>query len=314
MAGASAPAEERSRRRAARVSLTFKKTVHMNKKGEPGKKVQRRAKSAEKRAARAGLIGAVTMAARRRPCEYSRKPRPRATHRPCNGGREWSSGASDGLCSRATGSEFQFQQFRQGEGAAPAHPLHAGAAGRRAARHLHPDARHRSERACPAAHPAAGRRSRHVQHAVRRRRAAHGDLRARHHALHLGLDHHAADEDGVSGAGSAEEGRRGRPQDAQPVHALRHRRPGGVAGLRHRHRTRALGRRRYRSGVVLPHFGGDYADRRHDPADVAGRADHQPRRRQRHFAHHLRGHRCALSHFDHAALRVGPHRRHRSAG
>ncbi len=35
------------------VTTTFKKTVYMNKKGEPGKKAQRRAKSAEKKAARA---------------------------------------------------------------------------------------------------------------------------------------------------------------------------------------------------------------------------------------------------------------------
>ncbi len=34
------------------VTTTFKKPVRMNKKGEPGKKAQRRAKSAEKRAAR----------------------------------------------------------------------------------------------------------------------------------------------------------------------------------------------------------------------------------------------------------------------
>jgi large subunit ribosomal protein L15 len=36
------------------VVLTFRKPVHMNKKGEPGKKAQRRAKSAEKRAGRGG--------------------------------------------------------------------------------------------------------------------------------------------------------------------------------------------------------------------------------------------------------------------
>ena len=67
-----------------------------------------------------------------------------------------------------------------------------------------------SELCAPADQPAAGRRARHLQHAVGRRGAAHGDLRARHHALHLGLDHHSADDDGVSRAGSAEERRRGR--------------------------------------------------------------------------------------------------------
>ena len=47
----------------------------------------------------------------------------------------------------------------------------------------------------------AGRRhSRHVQHVRRRRHRPHGDLRARHHAVHLGLDHHPADDDGVADA------------------------------------------------------------------------------------------------------------------
>ena len=34
----------------------------------------------------------------------------------------------------------------------------------------------------------------HVQHVRRRRRRAHGDLRAQHHAVHLRIDHHAADD------------------------------------------------------------------------------------------------------------------------
>ena len=54
------------------------------------------------------------------------------------------------------------------------------------------------------------RHPRHVQHVLRRRRRAHGDLRAQHHALHLGLDHHAAADLGRPAARGAEEGRRGR--------------------------------------------------------------------------------------------------------
>ena len=42
------------------------------------------------------------------------------------------------------------------------------------------------------------RHSRHVQHVRRRRHPPHGDLRAEHHAVHLGLDHHPADDDGVA--------------------------------------------------------------------------------------------------------------------
>ena len=62
----------------------------------------------------------------------------------------------------------------------------------------------------------------HVQHVRRRRRRAHGDLRAQHHAVHLGLDHRAADDGGRRRPRAAEEGRRAGPQDHQPVHPLRH--------------------------------------------------------------------------------------------
>ena len=48
------------------------------------------------------------------------------------------------------------------------------------------------------------------------------------------------------------------------------------------------------SRPVLPHRRGHHPDRRHHAADVDRRADHQPRRRQRHFAHHLRRHRGAF--------------------
>jgi len=54
VAGASAPAVAAVEKAGGSVTTTFKKKVYMNKKGEPGKKAQRRAKSAEKRAARAG--------------------------------------------------------------------------------------------------------------------------------------------------------------------------------------------------------------------------------------------------------------------
>ena len=48
----------------------------------------------------------------------------------------------------------------------------------------------------PADPAAAGRPARRLQSPGRRRHRAHGDLRARHHALHLLLDHHPADDDG----------------------------------------------------------------------------------------------------------------------
>ncbi len=54
VAGASASAVEAVKKAGGSVVTTFKKKVNMNKKGEPGKKAQRRVKSAEKRAARGG--------------------------------------------------------------------------------------------------------------------------------------------------------------------------------------------------------------------------------------------------------------------
>lgn len=52
VAGASSGAVEQIKKAGGSAMLTFKKPVRMNRKGEPGKKAQRRAKAAEKRAAR----------------------------------------------------------------------------------------------------------------------------------------------------------------------------------------------------------------------------------------------------------------------
>jgi large subunit ribosomal protein L15 len=52
VAGASKGAIAAVEKAGGSVTTTFKKTVYMNKKGAPGKKAERRAKSAEKRAAR----------------------------------------------------------------------------------------------------------------------------------------------------------------------------------------------------------------------------------------------------------------------
>jgi large subunit ribosomal protein L15 len=52
VAGATRTAVEQVKNAGGSVTITFKKPVRTNKKGEPGKKAQRRAKSAEKRAAR----------------------------------------------------------------------------------------------------------------------------------------------------------------------------------------------------------------------------------------------------------------------
>ncbi len=62
------------------------------------------------------------------------------------------------------------------------------------------------------------------------------------------------------------------------------------------------------AGLVLPHLRHHHADRRHHPSDVDRRTDHQPRRRQRHLADHLRRHRRPLSADDRPASSNGPHR------
>jgi large subunit ribosomal protein L15 len=54
VAGASASARQAVERAGGTLTTTFQKANYMNKKGEPGKRKQRRAKAAEKRAARAG--------------------------------------------------------------------------------------------------------------------------------------------------------------------------------------------------------------------------------------------------------------------
>ena len=54
VAGASKSAVAAVEKAGGSVTVTFKKKAYMNKKGGPGKRVQRRTKAAEKRAARAG--------------------------------------------------------------------------------------------------------------------------------------------------------------------------------------------------------------------------------------------------------------------
>ena len=100
---------------------------------------------------------------------------------------------------------------------------------------------------------------------------------------------------GGADARGPEEGGRAGPQADQPVHPLPDRGAGRVPGLRHRHRPRGLAQRAgavvHRSRLVLPHHDRDHAGRRHHVPDVARRADHGARRRQRHLADHLRRHR-----------------------
>jgi large subunit ribosomal protein L15 len=59
VAGASAGARAAIEKAGGTITAVFKKRVNVNRKGEPGKRVQRRQKSAEKRSARAAQPGAT---------------------------------------------------------------------------------------------------------------------------------------------------------------------------------------------------------------------------------------------------------------
>ena len=121
--------------------------------------------------------------------------------------------------------------------------LPAGRARRLPHRRAHPGAGHRPERArasCSSSQQ--GGILEHVQHVLGRRAVALHDLRAGHHAVHLGVDHHAADDGRVAAARGAEEGRRVGPPQDHAVHALRHAGPRAVPGARHRDRARSRSR------------------------------------------------------------------------
>ena len=170
------------------------------------------------------------------------------------------------------------------------------------ARRPHPGARHRRRRAQDAQGAGRERRRARVPPAVLRRRdhPVRG-VRARDHAVHHGVDHHADPRGGDPQARAVAAAGRGRPAQDHPVDPLPH---GG-----HRHhavdrphvplpqRRRRLHRRqphqhrpvrrqvqlpgRVLLVVLTPH-------RRHRPAHVDGRAHHPARHRQRHVAADLR--------------------------
>ena len=101
--------------------------------------------------------------------------------------------ADHGIGSRTARLEHQLRRHRQGRGPEEADLVHARSAARVPPRHLHPAARHRHRSAAGRAFKqASGRRARPLQHVLGRGRRAHGDLRAEHHAVHLGLDHRPA--------------------------------------------------------------------------------------------------------------------------
>jgi hypothetical protein len=149
---------------------------------------------------------------------------------------------------------------------------------------------------------AAGHRRR-PEHVHRRRDQPDGHLRARHHALHLGLDHRAALTAMVPLEQLKKEGEQGRKKINQYT------RYGTVLLATFQAYGLAVsleaGGSRDRSGLVLPRLDRHHAGRRHDVPDVAGRADHRARRRQRHLADHLRRHHRRASGRACPVLRTG---------
>ena len=106
---------------------------------------------------------------------------------------------------------------------------------------------------------AAGRHPGPVQHVLGRRPVALLDLRARHHALHLGVDHHAVVHGVVPTLEALKkEGESGRRKITQYTRYAT-RRPGALPVAGHRHRARIAGcRPGHRAGHCLPpHLGGD---------------------------------------------------------
>ncbi|KAF1854110.1 hypothetical protein Lal_00005328 [Lupinus albus] len=210
-------------------------------------------------------------------------------------------GLDHGISGRAACRQHQFRGFLQGDRAEKADLVYLGGPDRLSAGHLHPDSGYRSAYPAGRLQAAGQRHPRDVRHAGRRCASPHDHLRAQHHAVHLGVHHRAVADRRVAADGGHEEGRRGRAQEAEPVHPIRHRRSRHRPGLRACVDARLDGGRGHRPRPVFPHRHGHHAGRRHHVPDVAGRADHRPRYRQRHLADHLRRHRRGT------AARAGQH-------
>ena len=121
----------------------------------------------------------------------------------------------------------------------------------------------------------------------RRRILARHDLCARHHAVHLLLDHSAAARSGDPVSREAAEGRRGGSEEDHAAHALRHGADLDRPVLRlqrvpHEHGGFAGRDGGAASGSDLHAVYHHHPDDRHHLRDVAGGKDHRVRHRQRH--------------------------------
>ena len=194
-------------------------------------------------------------------------------------------------------ANIESRRLLQGDRAQEAHLVHPRRADRLPARHLHPGAGHRCRgdgRSCCSSTAAASSAC---------STCSSGGALGRMTIFALNIMPYICASIiiqlmsvGDPAARDAEEGGRVRAQEAQPVHPLPHGADRAVPGLRHLGRARGDARRGgvpavIDPGHVLPPLLRGHAGRRHHVPDVAGRADHRARRRQRHLADHLRRHR-----------------------
>ena len=199
-------------------------------------------------------------------------------------------------------------EFRQGDRAQEPHLVHGRGARRVPLPQLRAAAGRQPADPRAALRPDAGRHPRPVQHLFGRQPRADEPHRARHHAVHHRVDRGAACRFASSGACRAQEGRRDRPPEAQPVHALRHGVPVRCAGLVPCLRARGVRRVERDAGgrdprPHVPRDRGYQPGRRFDVPSLAGRTDHQSRHRQRRVADHHGGHRGAVPDLRGAAVR-----------
>ena len=172
----------------------------------------------------------------------------------------------------------ELPEHLQGSGAQAPRPHDAGAARRLPAGRPRAHPGHRRGGPRRVLQPGAGHPARHGGPLLGGQPAAPDRVRARDHAVHLGLDHPAAPHGGHSGARAAGQGRRGGEEEDHPVHPLRHHRALARAVLRHRGgpREHAEPDRRHPgpgSGLGLPAHDHAHPDHRDRPDHVAGRAD-----------------------------------------
>ena len=109
------------------------------------------------------------------------------------------------------------------------------------------------------------------------------------------------------------EGEAGPPQD-HAIHALWHAGPCDLSVARHRPCARGLRRSRHQSRLRVSHDGRREPGGRHDVPDVARRADHRARARQRHLDLDFRRHCRRTAERDWRAVRARAYRRDERAG